>query len=683
MKYSAFISYNHHDRKIARWLHNALETYRIPRNLWGRESPIGILGPGLPPLFRDREELAASTDLATSVLAALQDSAWLIVICTPNARRSKWVNEEIRTFTRMGRRARILCLIAGGEPNAAKVAGSDGELEALPAALFENGESEPLGADIREGQDGRENGKLKLLAGLFGVAYDELRQRELVRRQRRLALLAGGSAAGFLLMSGLAFTAVVQRNEAIRQRDIAREKTLTAQRTVDFVKSIFAVSDPSEARGATITAREVLDRGAAQIGEELNNEPSVKTELSVTLGEVYTSLGLLHDGEKLIRSTLNLPGRDTLSMAHQYSALGEARYNQSDFPGAIGAYDIALRELNKTDDADQRAALQPAVLVGLAEAQSSAKDYAAAERSAKEALRLDVARLGKDHPDVARDMEMQAFNALNVEQFDRAQSLLDRALAIRLRRQGQAHPKVAQDLNELGAIAYMRGDRAGAEGYFRRVLVANEAVLGPMHPDLAITLNNLGRVLLERRAFTDAEPIYERSLAITLLQRDETHNDLAFTFANLALIKHALGQPKEAETLFRKAMRAARLHRHRNLAPILTDLADVLCDQGRTTEADALLAEARPLMAQTYPGDPWRTAWVDNVQGGCRLREGRTTEAAMLISRSEAALARRWPADTLYGVASRQRARQLRAAQSKAATAAYTQEPPPRRRAHG
>lgn len=667
MKYSAFISYNHRDRAVARWLHQALETYRIPRNLWGRESPVGVLGPRLPPVFQDQEELAASTDLATSVVAALEASAWLIVVCTPNGRRSKWVNEEIRTFVRMGRRDRILCLIADGEPNASNHPGKDPELEAFPPALFESGPSEPLGADIREGHDGRPNGKLKLLAGLLGVGYDDLRHREAVRRQRRLAVVAGGAAAGFLVMSGLAVTALVQRSEAIRQRDIARQKTLTAERTVDFVKSIFAVSDPSEAQGATITAREVLDRGAARIGRELNDEPSVKTELSVTLGEVYTSLGLLQDGERLIRSTLTLPGRDTSVVAHQYTALGDARNKQSDYPGAIGAYQTALRELRKTGDADQVATLTPRILIGLAEAQSSAEDYPAAERSIAEALRMDLARLGQDHPDVARDMEMQALNALNTEQFDRAQSLLDRALAIRLRRQGQTHPKVAEDLNQLGAIAYMRGDRVRAESYFRRVLTANEAVLGPMHPDLAVTLNNLGRVLLERRAFADAQRIYERSLAITLKQRDETHDDLAFTFANLALIKHGLGKSTEAEALLRKALVAARLHHHRNLAPILTDLADVLCDEGRTVEADALLTEARPLMAKTYPTDPWRTAWVDNVQGGCRLREGRTADAAALISRSEAALGKKWPDGTLYAVAARQRARQLREAQGKAA----------------
>ena len=103
--------------------------------------------------------------------------------------------------------------------------------------------------------------------------------------------------------------AIKQRSEAIKQRDIARQKSLTAERTVEFVKSIFTVSDPSEARGASITAREILDRGAVSIQQGLEREPTVKAELGTTLGEVYTNLGLLHDGDRLIPADADLAGR--------------------------------------------------------------------------------------------------------------------------------------------------------------------------------------------------------------------------------------------------------------------------------------------------------------------------------------------------------------------------------------
>jgi hypothetical protein len=91
--------YNHRDRKAAAWLHHALETYRLPRRLVSRRTEHGELGRRLAPVFRDREELAASGDLAASVRRALEESANLIVICAPAAAASRWVNEEIRSFT--------------------------------------------------------------------------------------------------------------------------------------------------------------------------------------------------------------------------------------------------------------------------------------------------------------------------------------------------------------------------------------------------------------------------------------------------------------------------------------------------------------------------------------------------------------------------------------------------------
>lgn len=107
MRYSAFISYNHRDKRIAAWLHRAIETYRIPKRLRGRQTRLGILEARLPPVFRDREELAASSDLSQSIREALAVSGCLIVVCSPDSARSQWVNEEVRNFTALGRRDQI------------------------------------------------------------------------------------------------------------------------------------------------------------------------------------------------------------------------------------------------------------------------------------------------------------------------------------------------------------------------------------------------------------------------------------------------------------------------------------------------------------------------------------------------------------------------------------------------
>ncbi len=88
----------------------------------------------LAPVFRDRDELPSATDLSAKVSDALAQSACLIVICSPHAAQSRWVNEEVRTFQRLGRSDRIFCLIVDGEPGASAWAGREHD-ECLPPAL--------------------------------------------------------------------------------------------------------------------------------------------------------------------------------------------------------------------------------------------------------------------------------------------------------------------------------------------------------------------------------------------------------------------------------------------------------------------------------------------------------------------------------------------------------------------
>jgi Tfp pilus assembly protein PilF len=613
----------------------------------GRDSALGPLTRRLPPVFRDREELSTSSDLAQSVREALDESSSLVVVCSPAAARSKWVNAEIRTFTALGRRNRIQCLIIAGEPLAASSPGGDPAQECLPAALFEEGGAEPLAADLRSGRDGRQAAKLKLLAGILGVGYDELRQREQIRRFRRLAIAAGVLGVALVMMTALAVYALLARGEAIRQRDIARQKTMTAERTVDFVKSLFEVSDPSEARGETITAREILDRGAAQIEKGLGDEPSVKAELGTTLGEVYSGLGLYREGEALVRKTLPLPGVAISTQARQYAALGDAEARQGDYGAAVTSYRRALRQAR--NPADPREELVPRILVGLGEAQSAMNNDAEADRIIRSAMQLDLARLGPRSPDVARDLEALADNDIDASRYAQARERIERALAIRLNAQGLTHPKVTEDLSTLGDIAYYQRDPAAAENYYRRAIAADHAVIGSSHPDDATTMNNLARLMIERRDYADARPLLERAIAIILKQRNETFDDLAFEFDNLALARRGMGDLAGAEQLLLKALTAARLHNHRNLAPILVDLADLACDRKDTRQGLAYLQEAAPIMSRIYAADPWRAAWLETVRGHCQLAAGDARSALRTLTASHGAIAARWKPDSLYG----------------------------------
>jgi hypothetical protein len=212
-KYWAFISYSHADEEWAKWLHKSVETYRIPRKLIGRKVPTGEIPKRLFPIFRDRDELPGASDLGGKLTEALTHSRNLIVICSPKSAVSKWVNEEVKSYKSLRLENNVLCLMVDGEPNAAP---DSGLLECFPPAVrFKvdaNGElttepAEPIAADARPGKDGKTNALFKLLSGVLGVGYDELKQRERQRQFRRRMRLSALAAAG-ALVAALAYVAV-------------------------------------------------------------------------------------------------------------------------------------------------------------------------------------------------------------------------------------------------------------------------------------------------------------------------------------------------------------------------------------------------------------------------------------------------------------------------------------------
>src|SRR5215217_4747350 len=199
-KYWAFISYSHADESWARWLHRTMETYKVPKALAGTKTPEGAVRPRrLYPLFRDRDELSSASSLTANIRGALAGSRNLIVICSPRAAGSRWVNEEIRTFRTLGRGDRVFCLIVDGEPGGAAGSTVTGE-ECFPAALREVLAAddagaveapEPIAADARPERDGKRNALLKLSAGILDVGFDSLKQRDHERRIRQFTIAGG------------------------------------------------------------------------------------------------------------------------------------------------------------------------------------------------------------------------------------------------------------------------------------------------------------------------------------------------------------------------------------------------------------------------------------------------------------------------------------------------------------
>jgi eukaryotic-like serine/threonine-protein kinase len=215
-RYVAFISYSHADERWARRLQRWLESYRVPRRLRAER-------PDLParlyPLFRDRDELASSSDLSESIRSAMADSGALIVICSPAAAASRWVNEEVRQFRRNHDPRRIFCLIVAGQ---ADPAAPDC---AFPPALLRDEDGmplrEPLAADVTPTGDSLRNAALRIAAGLLGVGIDKLRQRDAQRQARRWSVVAAGSLVVAVLMVALAAAAVLARQESELRRQQA------------------------------------------------------------------------------------------------------------------------------------------------------------------------------------------------------------------------------------------------------------------------------------------------------------------------------------------------------------------------------------------------------------------------------------------------------------------------------
>ena len=224
-EYVAFISYRHlsPDMEAAKKLHTAIETYRIPGNI---RRKTGRLKTGR--VFRDQDELPLSSDLGQDIETALERSEWFIAVCSPRYRESRWCMRELEYFIEKNGRDRVLTLLAEGEP-------SDSFPELLLYREDEAGNPqpvEPLAADIRGSTTAEmlkklKGEKLRLLAPILGVTYDDLRLRERQRRRKRIA----SAAAAALVFAGT-LAGILLRNASLRQKASEQERIAEEQQRI-------------------------------------------------------------------------------------------------------------------------------------------------------------------------------------------------------------------------------------------------------------------------------------------------------------------------------------------------------------------------------------------------------------------------------------------------------------------
>ena len=206
-KYFAFISYKREDEEWAKWLQHKLEHYRLPSNLNGNSH----LPKEIRPIFRDQSDLAGGV-LAEEINNALENSQYLIVICSPRAARSEWVGKEVETFIEMGRIDKIIPFIIGGTAHAINP-----EDECFPLSLRElPAEKEILGVNINE--MGRDAAVVKVVAQMFGLKFDELWQRY-EREKKRKVWLGIGIALFITLISIVVVGYFLHQNNIIERQN--------------------------------------------------------------------------------------------------------------------------------------------------------------------------------------------------------------------------------------------------------------------------------------------------------------------------------------------------------------------------------------------------------------------------------------------------------------------------------
>jgi tetratricopeptide (TPR) repeat protein len=336
--YRAFISYSHRDDAAAKSLHKRLETYRLPKKLIGQIGERGPIPERLTPIFRDLDELSAADDLTVEIKAALARSATLIVLCSPGAKASKWVNLEIETFRALhGNTRPVLAALIEGEP-----------ADAFPSALTADGH-EPVAADFRKSRDGKRLALLKLVAGMAGAPLDALVQRDAQRQLRRVTAITVSALTAVVAMALLLAVALRAQSEAERQRQ-------EAEGLVEYM--LTDLRDKLKGVGRLDVMTAVNERAMQYYGgqEALEGLPAESLERRArvlhAMGEdddLQGDLGLaLKKFEEARRATAAVlaqkPDNPEAIFSHAQSEywVGYAHQKRGDYQGAIAKYQAKL-----------------------------------------------------------------------------------------------------------------------------------------------------------------------------------------------------------------------------------------------------------------------------------------------------------------------------------------------------
>ncbi|HEX3556946.1 MAG TPA: tetratricopeptide repeat protein [Thermoanaerobaculia bacterium] len=508
---------------------------------------------------------------------------------------------------------------------------------------------------------------------------------KLVRRNPATA-----AAASLVVLLGLGLLA----SFAVQERRVARERD-KARYTLAFLVDTFKQADPYHARGEGLTAREILDQGAARVSRELAGQPDVQAELLDSIGEVALGLGRYDQAEPLLERALALRrqrfGPESLPVAQSLEHLGLLKQERSDLAAAeallrqslalerrrLGDRDLqvakTLNELaqviaNQVRYAEAETLHRQAMaiaretegpagrtvvesLLGVAKRKGERGDYAEAERLFRQGLDVERRTLGDRHPQLYHDQTDLGEILFEAGKYQAAEALLRQSLAGQQKVLGREHPDVATTLNNLAMVVQRRNRYAEAEVIDREVLQITRSQFGPTHWRVAIILGNLGSVLVGQdtpEKIREGIPYYEEALAI----RRQNLGDRAPLVAQIhLLLAGAHRQLHEAEKALPLAQQALHLleqtegPEHPHVAFALRELGRDYVDLARYDEAEPYLRHALDIRRRELPAGSADVANAKASLGDCLISLGRFTEADALLREADAALSAQFPPD--------------------------------------
>jgi tetratricopeptide (TPR) repeat protein len=659
-RYRAFISYCHRDREAGDRLFKRLDGYRPPKALRGRETAFGPIPAQLYPVFRDREELAASGELSSHIHAALAASDHLVVICSPNAAKSPWVNREIKAFRDLGKATRIHAALTEGEP-----------ADAFPVALIEAVSEEPVAADLRKTGDGWTNGPLKLIAGILGIEYGELKDREMARARARTRLY--GAIAG--LFAVLAVGAGISAWQAVEQTHRAEAELSRAEAAilaaVEGVSSIATQVIEGADRGSipTVVADRLLataDRMVAGVIALAPDNPRLLAEqgkLLTVFSFHYRRAGNLEtatsaaERARVIYDSLLARGAGTAEATYwRWAALDEQGSNliaQGDLAGALAIYEEGLevqRRLTESrPDDTSLAEILSISLEQIGDLRLAQGNRALARHAYEESLEIRQRLVASDPANDRWGRNLSSGLArigdLRYTEGDRAGARrafeerleISRRLAALDPQNAGVKRELANALDVIGVFLQEQGDPAGALQAFEEALVILRRLVAsdPGHAewshDLSVLLQHVGN---QRSATGDragALQAYEESLAIArrLVASDATNTawvrGLSSTLRRMGDVLRSQDDQAGALHAYDEALQ--NLARLVTMAPenpawaadqaiTLQRVGDVRLAQGNRMGALAAYQESLAISRRIAAADPDHVIWTANVAAG-------------------------------------------------------------------